>query len=524
MTLKHSKAPEPSTVAAIINAGAPRVNAATARTKSAPPHHSGLETELKLNVSKEHLARLKRHPLLRSWRFKEKHELVSIYLDTKGHILGRQGLSFRLRRKGGQIFQTTKGAYHGILDRSEHETLFHGAEGDRSGLVEEFIGRLEDRKFPAALVPVFKTRIERETYEVGGVEVCLDKGEIIAGRRSSPIAEIELELKSGDRKQLFALARQISAIVPAEVSVKSKSERGYDLVEGIKARAIMARDPLLLPSCGATEALLAICNECLHQLISNRPGVQAHMAEALHQSRVALRRFEAAVKCFAGVKGQDTAAKVAAELKWIGGELASARELDVFTADVLVPLRTKHNSSVEGVYRACIRQRETAYVKANAALTSQRFRTFLIDVAEWIEIGSQSQTAGSQLEREPLVKDLVSKTLSKIWGKMKPGRRIDELDLRRLHKLRLRAKRMRYTIEFAKSLYDAHPRRIDRALEQLGKLQSALGQLNDIASGKAILDRITTQSKPDTKRRKSLGMSGLASRMFEMRQARNPDN
>ena len=38
---------------------------------------------------------------------------------------------------------------------------------------------------------------------------------------------------------------------------------------------------------------------------------------------------------------------------------------------------------------------------------------------------------------------------------MKLGRRIDELDLRRLHKLRLRAKRMRYTIELTRGLHEA---------------------------------------------------------------------
>lgn len=518
MTLKHSKAPEPSTAAAIVTAGAAGANAAVDRTKPRP----GLESELKLDVSKEHLARLKRHPLLRGWKFKGAHELVSIYLDTKSHTLGRQGLSFRLRRKGSQIFQTTKGAYHGILDRSERETLFHSIENAHSGSVEEFIGRLEDRELPAALVPVFKTRIERETYEAGGVEICLDNGEILAGRRSSPIAEIELELKSGDRKQLFVLARQISAIVPAQVSVKSKSERGYDLVEGIKARAIMARDPLLTPSSGASEAFLAICNECLHQLVSNKPGVHAHMAEALHQARVALRRFQAAVKLFAKIEGKETTAKVTADLKWIGDELAGARELDVFIDDVLVPLRTKHpnNSSMEELYRTCTGQREAAYVKANAALTSQRFRTFLIDVAEWIETGRQPQTADSRLDS--LAKDLASETLAKVWSKMKPGRRIDELDLQRLHKFRLRAKRMRYTIELTRSLYDAHPRRIDRALKQLGKLQSALGKLNDIVSGKAILDRIATQSGTEAKRCESPRTSGFTSKIFGNQEKQKP--
>jgi CHAD domain-containing protein len=68
--------------------------------------------------------------------------------------------------------------------------------------------------------------------------------------------------------------------------------------------------------------------------------------------------------------------------------------------------------------------------------------------------------AGLRLQRDPSVKALASKALSKIWSKMKAGRGIDELDLHNLHKLRLRAKRIRYMAEFTKGLYDAHPRRI----------------------------------------------------------------
>jgi triphosphatase len=80
---------------------------------------------------------------------------------------------------------------------------------------------------------------------------------------------------------------------------------------------------------------------------------------------------------------------------------------------------------------------------------------------------------------------------------MKTGRRIEELNLRRLHKLRLRAKRMRYTIEFAKGLYgkESKGKRIEKVLKTLGELQSALGTLNDIASGKAILERIAAERR-----------------------------
>ena len=68
--------------------------------------------------------------------------------------------------------------------------------------------------------------------------------------------------------------------------------------------------------------------------------MRAHIAEALHQARVALRRLDAAVKRFRKIQSEK-AAKVAGELKWIADELAGARELDVLLTDYIVPLRSK---------------------------------------------------------------------------------------------------------------------------------------------------------------------------------------
>ena len=78
-------------------------------------------------------------------------------------------------------------------------------------------------------------------------------------------------------------------------------------------------------------------------------------------------------------------------------------------------------------------------------------------------------------------------------------RQIDKLDLRRLHKLRLRAKRMRYTIEFTRSLYELNLNRVEGMLKQLGKLQTVLGKLADMASAKTILSRIVVEARIDTK-------------------------
>jgi triphosphatase len=324
--LKCSRTSEPAEISPANMAGARRakVNAILAREGGLihrPPsevaraetanQQTPLAIELKLDVSAEHIDLLKCHPLFRKGETSRKRELISVYLDTKGRDFYRSGLWFRLRRKDGRLLQAIKGPHRGILQRTERETPFNCDGEDQLGSADAFLKRLGDRRLPTALKPIFETKIERETYQIGGVEVCLDKGKISAGRRSASVAEIELELKDGDRSELFALARQISAIVPADISVKSKSERGYELIERVKNRATMAQDPCLLPSATLTEAFQIICNECLYHLVSNKSGVRASASEPLHQARVALRRFHAAVKLFRQIESEQVAKEIA---------------------------------------------------------------------------------------------------------------------------------------------------------------------------------------------------------------------
>ena len=64
-----------------------------------------------------------------------------------------------------------------------------------------------------------------------------------------------------------------------------------------------------------------------------------------------------------------------------------------------------------------------------------------------------------------------------------------ELDARARHKLRIRAKKLRYMIEFFGSVFPGHKdgKRREAALNSLKTLQDTLGSLNDIAARKALV-------------------------------------
>jgi hypothetical protein len=82
----------------------------------------------------------------------------------------------------------------------------------------------------------------------------LDKGSIIAGSHSMPVAEIERDSEDGNRGGLLPLAQEMSSIVPAEISIKSRAECGCGLPKRGKRQAVMTTGIILSPFATAVVA------------------------------------------------------------------------------------------------------------------------------------------------------------------------------------------------------------------------------------------------------------------------------
>uniref|UniRef100_UPI003F684D09 hypothetical protein n=1 Tax=Acinetobacter baumannii TaxID=470 RepID=UPI003F684D09 len=72
-----------------------------------------------------------------------------------------------------------------------------------------------------------------------------------AGSNSDPIHEVEVELRHGDARAVFAVARQIAKRVPLRLQVLSKPERGHRLIENAAEAAENARQVSLVPDVSA---------------------------------------------------------------------------------------------------------------------------------------------------------------------------------------------------------------------------------------------------------------------------------
>ena len=181
------------------------------------------------------------------------------------------------------------------------------------------------------------------------IEVALDVGAVVAGERSQPICEIELELKSGQPDALFALALEWAAAFDCLPFDISKAERGVRLAHGVEAAPVKSVPLALDDGMGVEEGFAAIVQACLAQFQANLPGVLASGdIEYVHQARVALRRLRAALRLFrdACVLPPD----LLESLRALAAALGPARDWDVLCSETL-PAIAPHYPDAESWQR-----------------------------------------------------------------------------------------------------------------------------------------------------------------------------
>src|SRR5262249_50788476 len=145
------------------------------------------------------------------------------------------------------------------------------------------------------------------------------------------------------------------------------------------------------------------------------------------------------------------------ELKWLTSEFGPARELDVFLTKTVGPLVEHHRERpLQHLNADLERLREHGFERAHAAVETARLRKLLLDVAAWIEVGDwtrQEHEPLDTLRRRPIGKAAYEELDRRRRKILKRGKRIKSLDPRRLHKLRIAAKKLRYASEFFKDVF-----------------------------------------------------------------------
>ena len=241
----------------------------------------------------------------------------------------------------------------------------------------------------------------------------------------------------------------------------------------------------------ALRRIVAACRTDLNRyravvLVGTRPiGV--------HQSRVALRRLRAAMGLFKHVDDPNLRA-IGAEAKWIAGELAPSRDLHVFLKETAPAAE----APIPRIGRRLARDR---LARARSALSGPRYEAFdakLEAFAQALAPPGDETLLRFGAHALTLRHDKVDKV----------GHKIDHLEAKTLHKLRIAVKKLRYAAIFLQPAFagPGFDKKAARAyIEATARLQGALGALNDREVAATLIADITQAARPSETAAKPLG-------------------
>lgn len=203
-----------------------------------------MEIELKLSIAASDVITLRNLPLLQQSAPlpPTTEQLHSTYFDTPELTLKQHRSALRVRKTPHAWIQTFKGgggATAGLHQRHEWECEVAGPVLELDSLLPlidqpEAQAVLEQPGLAERLQPLFTTDFERTAWMLHlaqdtVVELALDQGWVVAGESSTPISEIELELKQGQLPVLLAFSQELRQLLTLQPSNISKAQRGFAL-------------------------------------------------------------------------------------------------------------------------------------------------------------------------------------------------------------------------------------------------------------------------------------------------------
>ena len=425
--------------------------------------------------------------------------LHSSYLDTPSLTLARHGVALRLRRQGRQWEATVKlaGRVEGdVHERPELTVALPSAPAlpflPPPGPLHTQLAALVAGR---PLTPILISEIHRRLFDVLPsnpavppaatpapiAELALDRVRLHApqdGQPETTYCEVEVERRHGDRRDIGSLARLLRRGFNLAPSSASKFARGLTLLYG--AGIIGSGDQRVLAYDTVREGVRHILARHLHRLRLHDPGTRTgEDPEALHDMRVATRRLRAAVRIFAAGIPARLQSALSRELQWFGQLLGRVRDLDVQLAKL-----DSFTAAAPAGFRpalGCLREymdgeRVRCRAEMLSGLETARYFRLLLRLERFAYGRARGQPRDA-VAREPIA-TAGHRAIKKAFRRLcKCGQRIEAMPRPEdLHALRIRAKRLRYLLEFLEELTGKAGRRL---VKRLTVLQDLLGSYRD---------------------------------------------
>ena len=419
--------------------------------------------------------------------------LLAMYFDTPSHELAKNAMAMRLRRTGRrwrQCLKAGRSGAGGLHSREEWDLERPDASIDLSLFAQTPLAKLPEAKtLHRNLGEVFRVEVARTTWQVElspgtRVEVALDRGHVRNANGIEPISEVEIESIEGEPLAVFDFAERLVDGVQLLASPVTKAQRGYRLARREKRAPVKARAATLDAKMTPLEAARASIAAGLAALQANEAGVLATAdPEYLHQMRVALRRIRSALRFFREAIDPAFATDATAGLKTLARATGQARDFDVFATQTLPAIVAAYGDASVGrsvAARVAVRRR-AARDALREVLRSPQHTRLMLAIARWLAApGAAPSQASASLV------DFASREIRKRHKTLAArGKQATRLGAAERHRLRIRAKKLRYAVEGVAAIFPR--KRVKAYVAALSEIQEDLGRANDARVGSRVV-------------------------------------
>ncbi|KQX82601.1 CYTH and CHAD domain-containing protein [Streptomyces sp. Root1310] len=420
-------------------------------------------------------------------------ELDATYYDTSDLRLASASITLR-RRTGGADAGWHLKLPVGPGVRDEIRAPLSDAVPD------ELAGLVRSRIREGQLVPVVRLRSSRDIRELVDAQgrllaeasvdaVTADRK--FGGEGSAQWTEIEVELADGgDPVLLDKVEKRLRKAGVRPSKSASKLARALAETKGGHPRP---KDKGPAEPVTAGDHVLAYIRAQRDAIVELDPAVRRDAEESIHDMRVATRRLRSTFRSFRKVLDREVTDPIAAELKWLAGELGVGRDHEVLAARLDAALDELPSTLVSGP----IHDRLRTWAKAGehgsrrrllGVLDSQRYLTLLDSLDAVVTDPPTLKAAGKKPDK------VLAKAVRKDFGKVsalveeameqEPG---TDRDLA-LHEARKKAKRTRYAAETAGPALGGAAKTLVKSMKSL---QSLLGDHQDSVMARTTLRELS---------------------------------
>ena len=211
-------------------------------------------------------------------------------------------------------------------------------------------------------------------------------------------------------------------------------------------------------------------------------------SERVHRQRVAIRRLRSLIRLSRPLLRAQPLGRVDRDLAWIGSQLGDQRDVDVLTQLLRVDMEhfqaDPANSLVETVEIELDRRRAIADAELRRSLSSNRYKQLECSIAS-LDLGEVLTVDGS-------VEDLLPALVRRQWKRLNRARNrwCSEGDYESWHRMRMRAKNLRYALD---ALTPCYPK-LNHCAVELGELTDLMGACCDAHNEQELLAAVARES------------------------------